>query len=171
MTVVACPPSTPVTRGLVVFNATEFKAAYPEFNAAAFTDPILTNNFNLAALQLNKGCGSRVCDADERQTLLYLLTAHITQLRNGTATSPPSGLVGRIEQAREGTVDVTAAMEAQTWNESYYAQTQFGALYWQSTARYRTFVYVPAPAVCADFAGLGPRGFGGWPGNDPGCGC
>lgn len=161
MAVQSCPSSTPVAHGVVVFVPEEFKVAFPEF--ATVADAMLTINFNLATLQLNKGCTSRVVDAQERDTLLNLLTAHITQLRNGINGQPASLVVGRVSAAQEGSVHADLDMGTVTLNAAYFLQTQWGALYWQSTAKYRTAVYVPAPVVCADFGGMGggPYGFGG----------
>lgn len=173
MTIAACPPSTPVTRGVVTFVPADFKTAFPEF--ATVADAALVMNFGFATLQLRNSCGSRVCDAIERESLLNLLTAHITQLRNGTGGAAPSTLVGRIAEAAEGSDRVRAEMgPMDNPGQAYYSQTQWGAMYWQATAKFRQFVYAPAPLVCADVAALGPfagNTWGGWPGNDPGCGC
>jgi hypothetical protein len=127
----------------------DFKAAYPEF--ATIADAVLTLNFSLATLQLNNSCGSRVCDANQRELLLNLLVAHITTLRNGANGQPAPGMVGRIGYAIEGSVAATADMGPMVYGQAYYMQTQWGALYWQSTAQYRQMLYVPAPFVCADY--------------------
>ena len=161
MSVTPCPPNTPVVLGVVVFNPTDFKAAFPEFST--IPDAVLNSNFSLAQLQLNNSCGSRVCDANLRETLLNLLVAHITQLRNGTDAGTATGLVGRISYAMEGSVMATADMGSIVLGQAYYMQTQWGATYWASTARFRTFRYVPAPVTCAD------EDPGLYPGN--GCGC
>lgn len=166
MAIDPCPPRTPITKGIVRFVTAEFTTAYPEF--ATVAAPALQSNFDLATLLLNNSCGSRVCDAVQRQNLLYLLTAHITALRNGVNGQPPSGIVGRIADATEGSVSVGADFADATFDQAFYMQTQWGVLYWNATAGFRTFVYVPAPPVCADFPTGGP--FGPWPG-DSGCGC
>jgi hypothetical protein len=111
---------------------------------ATVPDLALMNNFTLAELQLSNRCGSRVKAANVRELLLGLLVAHITALFNGVNGQPPQGVVGRVSQATEGSVSVaiewggTIAMA-----QAYYLQTQWGALYWQSTATYRTMQYVP----------------------------
>src|SRR6201999_4036529 len=98
-------------------------------------------------------------------TLLSLLTAHITALKDGSNGQPPPGIVGRVDKATEGSVSVSADMGTMAYGQAYYMQTQWGALYWQATARYRTMRYIPAPPVCADFNG--GLGFSGafWPNN------
>lgn len=163
MSVIPCPPSTPVVHGVVTFNPTTFKAAFPEF--ATLADAALSMNFSFATLQLNNGCRSLVCDALTRETLLNLLVAHITQLRNGINGRPPAGIVGRVDSAREGSVSAHADMGTVVYGQAYYNQTQYGLLYWQSTARWRTMRYIPPPPTCADFAGTGPLPFGS------GCDC
>ena len=175
MPVVPCPPSTPCTPGVVVFDPTAFKSAYPAF--ATLADAALQLSFDLATLQLNNSCGSRVTDANRRELLLNLLTAHITALKDGSNGQPAPGIVGRIDKATEGSVSVSAVMDTgNVYGKDYYVQTQWGALYWQATAPYRQMVYVPAPPTCADFNG--GLGFSGafWPDLPPGqqgggCGC
>lgn len=174
MTVQACPPSTPCTPGVVVFVPADFKAAFTSF--ATIADAALNLSFTLATLQLNNSCGSRIGNAALRETFLNLLVAHITALKDGENGNAPPGIVGRVDKATEGSVSVSADMGTVVYGQAYYLQTQWGAMYWQATARFRTMVYIPAPPVCADFnGGLGfpgafwPNNFG--PGNDGGGGC
>ena len=181
MSVVPCTPSTPVL-GIVQFDVAEFLAVYPEFAGFATgsppVSPILSNNFAVATQLLNNTCGSRVQDANVRQLFLYLLVAHLTFISNGTNDNagnvqPPLGIVGRINNASQGDVSVasefaTAAPTAS--GQAYYTQTKYGAQYWQLTARYRTFVYVPAPVGCGPNATPYGGPYSGVPGL-PGCGC
>lgn len=173
MTVQACPPNTPCVPGVVVFVPADFKAAFPSF--VTVVDAALSMSFQLAALQLDNSCGSRIKDAAKRELFLNLLTAHITVLKDGENGQAPPGMVGRIDKATEGSVSASADMGTVVYGQAYYLQTQWGAMYWQATARFRTMVYIPAPPVCADFnGGIGfPGAF--WPngpfGGDGGCGC
>lgn len=168
MSIAPCPPNTPIVHGVAVFDPAAFKAAFTSF--ATVADPALQLSFQLATLQLNNSCGSRVRDAALRETLLNLLVAHITALKDGENGLPPAGVVGRVNHAQEGSVQVGTDMGAVTPNAAYYLQTQWGAMYWQATARFRTMVYIPAPAVCADFGGGVNEPYGyGFGGN--GCGC
>lgn len=169
MAVEPCPttPAAPV-RGIVTFAPSAFKTAFPEF--ATVADAALTLNFGFAQLALNNSCRSVVFDANNRDTLLQLLVAHITQLRNGINGQAAGGLVGRISDATEGSDSVSADMGTVTFNAAWFLQTQFGTLYWQLTAAFRTFRYIPPPAVCADFPGGGVFPVGpNFPGG--GCGC
>jgi hypothetical protein len=80
--------------------------------------------------------------------------------------SPPLGIVGRINQAAEGDVSVSSEWQAPpNASQAYFIQTKYGAQYWTMTARYRTAIFLPAPAGAYDpLAGYGippwgPRGF------------
>lgn len=161
MSITPCPSDTPISRGVVSFVPATFKTAFPEFTTIA--DAVLTLNFGLAELQLSNSCRSRIQDAALREKLLNLLVAHITQLRNGVNGQAASGVVGRVSYAMEGSVMATVDMGSIVLGQAYYMQTQWGALYWASTAVYRTFRYIPAPATCFDDVG------GVYPGS--GCGC
>ncbi len=160
MSVIPCAPSTPVL-GIVTFTPAEFVAAYPEFTG--ITNAAMTQNFSIAQLLLNNSCGSRVRDANNRQTLLFLLVAHLTLLSSGSNdgagnVQPPVGIVGRIDTATEGAVSVSAQFDAPpNASLAYFEQTKYGALYWVLTARYRNFMYVAPPSN------------GGYYGG--GCGC
>ena len=127
----------PVT-GAVVFVANEFLALYPEF--AAVPAPVLQGSFSLATLVLSNGRASRVQDAAARQTLLYLLVAHIQAL----AAKGSDGIVGRINDATEGTVNAHADWSTHvSASQAWFIQTQYGATFWQATAIYRTMTYIP----------------------------
>lgn len=165
MGIAPCPPSVPPTRGIVTFDPAVFKTAFPMF--ATVADAALTMNFAVSQLFLNNSCRSVVFDATVRETLLNYLVAHITALFYGVNGLPPSGLVGRIDSATEGSDSVSAEFPENP-NGAWFVQTPWGALYWAATAPYRTARYVPPPAVCADFPGGGvfpigpnfPGGFG-----------
>lgn len=79
--------------------------------------------------------------------------------------APPLGIVGRINQAAEGDVSVSSEWQAPpNANQAYFIQTKYGADYWTYTARYRTAIFVPAPAYAYDpLSGYGipPWGPGG----------
>lgn len=160
MPVIPCT-STPPVFGVVQFDPAAFIVAYPEFTA--IPSGALTRNFGIATLLLDNSCHSRVRDANKRETLLSILVAHVTTIENGTNdgagnVQPPLGLVGRINSATEGAVTVASEFNAPpSASQAYFLQTKYGALYWATTARYRTFVYVPAPDSCD----TGPLGWGG----------
>lgn len=140
MSIAPCSPVS-VTPGIVVFNPTEFAARYPSF--ATVAEAVLQQNFNQAELMLNNSCCSVVRDAPTRQILLNLATAHITALLNGVNGQPPTGIVGRISSATQGSVTVQAEMLQQSESAAYWQQTPWGVQFWMSTLRFRTARYVP----------------------------
>ena len=143
MTIVACPSSTLETHGIVEFVPADFKAAFPEFNTVA--DAVLDQNFDIATLVIANACDGVITNAVKREKLLNLATAHITQLRNGANGGGPSGIVGQIIAARQGSINIGAAEIKAGMNQVWFAQTQWGLLLWTALAPYRTFRYVPAP--------------------------
>lgn len=159
MSITPCPSDTPISRGVVSFDPDAFKAAFPEFST--ISNPVLSANFSFAELQLNNTCRSAVCNAALREKLLNLLVAHITQLRNGINGQAATGAVGRISYAMEGSVMATIDMGTTVYGQAYYNQTQWGAMFWQSTAFVRSMRYIPAPPTCYDE----------YPGSYPGGGC
>lgn len=167
MPVVPCAPVTPVF-GIVDYDRTEFLAAYPEFTGIAAQS--LANDFVGATFLLNNTCCSRVQDANQRMYLLYLLTAHIATIFQGKNDGagnivPPLGIVGRINSAAEGDVNVSSEWNAPpNANQAYFIQTSYGSLYWTATARYRLAIFVPAPPDAYNPLagyGIGPWGPGG----------
>jgi len=161
MTIAACPPNTPPQHGVVIFNFTEWATSFPEFAGIAAGSAQAA--FNDATLVMSNSCRSLVRDAARRQQLLYLLTAHCCFLRFGSNdgagnVTPAPGIVGRIANATEGSVSVGAQYSSAVGqSEAYFIQTKWGALYWQTTARYRTMRYIPPPATCCGSCG-GPLG-------------
>ena len=145
MPVVPCPsPCPPITRGIVQFSPTEFVAIYPEFTG--LTNPSMQTQFNGATLLLDNSCASRVQDANKRLQLLYMLTAHLCILNLGSNdgagnVTTPQGIVGRISDATEGTVSVSAQNDYAPGTPQWFQQTRYGASYWAATAVYRTFRY------------------------------
>lgn len=158
--------NTPPVHGVVVFEPTVFQAKYPEF--AGINAGLLQDDFNLATLHLNNSCQSRVRDANVRQTLLGLLTAHIAILLQGTNTggmnpiiTPPLGVIGRVSNASEGSVSVAAQLDGSgNPSQAWYTQTKYGFMYWQATAKWRQAVYVRPPCQGGFGNGFGPGYFG-----------
>lgn len=117
-----------------------FLARFPGFQGV--NSDLLQMYFAEATLLLDPSDQSRVADQAQRQMLLYLLTAHISQLNSGSSGQPASGLVGRVNSATQGSVSVSTDYGTISQNAAWYLQTPFGAQYWALTARYRTMRYV-----------------------------
>ena len=141
MPIGAFDTSAPAIGG-VLFDPEIFVTQYPEFSAVP---PFaLRQYFAHATILLSNGSASRVTDANQREVLLCLLTAHITQLLGPTS----SGLVGRVNDATEGSVNAHADWSTHvSESQAYYTQTKYGAQYWTMTARYRGFRYLPGRSV------------------------
>ena len=89
---------------------------------------------------------------------------------SGDAGSVPAELklplVGRIDQATEGSVSVHADMgdtTAGSPSQPWYEQTTWGSMYWAMTAGVRTArpVSLPTIVVQPPFRGIGIGGFRG----------
>lgn len=147
-----CSVAPVPVHGVVEFVPADFRALYPQFTDPPTTDARLREYFWLATLILNNSCRSAVSDAEQRQRLLNLLVAHITTLQP-TATQGGAGsgggAVGRVASATEGSVSISTEYAAiVSASMAWFIQTQYGALYWQATASYRSFRYI-APSYCA----------------------
>ena len=136
---------------VAAFDPEAFKAAYPQF--ATLSDAQLVNCFNQATLYLANDGSGPVANVQTQTMLLWLLTAHVAQLTCGINGQAPSGLVGRVASASEGSVSVSTDLGGIPGSAAWFAQTGFGLSFWQATARYRTARYVPGY----------PRPAGFWP--------
>lgn len=153
----------------VTFDNAKWIAGFPEF--ANVGSPLGTTYFRRATFL----CGNEPCSPVSSvpgmlEDLLYLLTSHIAWLNaprdangNPAATGQPaSPIVGRIDQATEGSVSVHADMgdaNAGSPSQAWYMQTKYGAEYWAATAGVRTGHYVALPTVVVGpvYPGLYPR--------------
>lgn len=130
-----------MTTGVVTFDPVAFADRFPEF--LAVSAGTLTAYFNEATLVLDNSDASPVQQIEQRTPLLWLLTAHLAALNSGVNGQTPSQLVGRINNASEGSVSVAADYGAQPATAAWYLQTKYGAEYWQLTASIRAIQYVP----------------------------
>lgn len=119
---------------IVAFDLAAFRARYPEFAGTA--DALIQSCWLEGTIYLDNTDASLVTDVARRAIYLNMLTAHIVKLAT-------SALVGRINQATEGSVTVSAEMGPATNTSAWYMQTQYGASYWQATASFRTFQPIP----------------------------
>ena len=134
---------------IVVFNYATWSARFPEL-ASAVDETLATIYFQEAQIFVdNTDCSPILAAADGgfRDTLLNLVTAHIAALNANIGGNPSSPLVGRINNATQGSVSVgTDYMVAKSDTQAYFNQTEYGAEYWAMAARYRRFRYVSNPA-------------------------
>lgn len=129
---------------VVAFDPAAFKARYPAF--AAVSDTLLTACFGDAGLYLSNTDASPVQDVARRTSLLWMLTAHIAFLGGALSADGLPKPVGRIASAGEGSVN--ASFDYPTpGTAAWFAQTQWGAAFWQATSSLRTFRYVSCPTT------------------------
>lgn len=148
----------PENTGIVAFDPTYFAARFPEFSTISAT--LLGYYFNDAGLLLNNTTMSIVWDSSvggRRYIWLHLLTAHLAAINSGVNGQAASQLVGRITDASEGSVHVSADMGTQPASAAYYQQTKYGAQFWAQTAGYRTARYLPGPRGFCGRGGFGWR--------------
>lgn len=130
--------------GVVTFDPVLFKARYPEFMGK--DNALLLSVFGDATLYLDNTDASRVTDVVQRASLLNMLVAHLLAMM---PNADGSGLAGRITSATEGSVSVSVENQAADGTGAWFIQTRYGAAFWQATARYRTFGYVPGRSRAA----------------------
>lgn len=134
----------------VQFDYKGWVALFPEF--AHVQQPQATMYFNLATtFHKNDGTGP-VDDAGQQSSLLNLATAHFAQLLAPKSDGEPaSEIVGRITDATQGSVSVSAEMSGDVKaQEAFWNQTKYGVMYWAGTLPFRLFRYRPHPKRCFD---------------------
>lgn len=151
---------------VAALDYTAFSAMYPEFDTIPMQ--VVQAYFSLAGLYLNNSGCSVVSDVAVRTVLLYLVTAHLLATFVGVNGQAPSGIVGRVSSATEGTVSVEADVGDLAPSAAFWASTSYGYAFWAATASYRGARYIPGPRR---YLGVG-RGMpgtqyftGGWGGN------
>ncbi|HGH0375213.1 TPA: DUF4054 domain-containing protein [Yersinia enterocolitica] len=126
---------------IVVFDVDAFRERYPEFNAVSVS--LLNAYFVEATVYLDNTDRSLICEVAIRAVYLNMLVAHIAAINSGVNGEGPTGLVGRVASASEGSVSVSTGEVPVTGSSWWYFQTPYGAAYWQAAAPYRTIRYVP----------------------------
>lgn len=127
----------------VTFDYDKWVKRYPEFNTV--DDCTAQGYFDEACLYLRNDGGGPVGSESLQLTLLNMLTAHVAKLNATINGQAPSGLVGRITDASEGSVSVSVDKMTMSEASAWFMQTQYGAAFWQATRGFRTAVYRAAP--------------------------
>lgn len=131
----------------VVFNYPTWALRYPELSASV-VEPQAQLYFNEAQLY----CDNSVCSVVpnlspiyERATLLNMVTAHIAALNASLNGEPSSPLVGRINNATQGSVTAATEMQYPPGSAQWFMQSKYGAAFWQASTKYRSMRYAPGP--------------------------
>jgi hypothetical protein len=152
------PPSGP---GIVTFNYPAWISYYPEFGAQVGQSQAQAY-FNRATLYCDNTACSPIQDIFQRTLLLNMLVAHIATLFAMLNGQQPRALVGQIDQATEGSVNVhTVYIQPTSDLEAWMNQSPYGAAFWAATAQYRTGFYAPSfrPSGVPGTGIFGPRYF------------
>ena len=129
----------------VQFDAHAFLMLFPQFIPSVTELQISTFILPLAEQYVrNDGLGP-VQTAQSQTNLLNLCVAHICVLFYGINGNAPSPMVGRISDATQGSVSVSAEMpSSENANAAWFNQTPYGAALWAAMAPYRTARYLPS---------------------------
>ena len=127
----------------VIFDYTAWSLRYPEL--AAWVSPTLAGNyFSEAGLYCNNSNTSLIpSDNGVRGMILNMLTAHIAALNAPLGGQDSSPLVGRINNATEGSVSVQADLQV-PMTAAWFSLTKYGLAAWQAILPYRSARYFPA---------------------------
>lgn len=131
----------------VTFDYATWVAVYPAFAAAPTRQQVEALVPIAEIYNRNDGVNSLGSTAAMQTTLLNMMVAHVVQLMYGPNGTQPGGggIVGRIASASEGSVSVSADWPGADASSAWFLQTEYGAMWWQATAPYRTAIYVPGP--------------------------
>lgn len=144
----------------VDFDYAAWTALFPQFSN--LTEQQVTQVILPLAEQYNRNDGGGPINSPELQTqALNLMVAHCAQILFGTAgTGGPSGLVGRVSSATEGSVSVQTEFPSSP-AAAWYNQTPFGAAWWVLIKPFRLHLYLPK--ITQQVQPVNLPGFG-WPG-------
>lgn len=141
---------------IAVFSYAAWVARYPEFGAVS--EELAALFFAEAGFYLDNTDASLVQDVGQRLVLLNMLTSHVAALSGALeANGQPSGMVGRVSSASEGSVSVSVDSGLTAGTAAWFQQTSYGLSFWQATKGYRSATYVAAPAYNFE-----ARGGAGW---------
>lgn len=129
----------------VTFDYAQWVAVYTAFAAAPSQAQVEALVPIAEVYNRNDGVNALGSTAALQSTLLNMMVAHVVQLMYGpNGTSPGgSGVVGRVNSASEGSVSVGVDWPGANPEAAWFLQTEYGAMWWQATAQYRTAIYIP----------------------------
>ena len=134
--------------GPITFNYTAWTVLFPEL--ASVSEVQATQYFGVATMYVRNDGGGPIRDVNMLTNALNFTTAHVAKLlsqeTNGVpttgGTSPPPGIVGRINTANQGSVSVGLDFPEQQPNAAWWNQTTYGAMVWSMLKPYRTARYL-----------------------------
>lgn len=129
---------------VATFDYAAWITLFPEFQGAVSEERAALLFAQAGLLYLNNTDCSPVQDVAMRQQLLYLLVAHLAALSGALDGGKPSGIVGRVTEATEGSVTVKSDNGMKPGSGGWYGLTNYGLMFWQATAWLDSGSYVPA---------------------------
>lgn len=133
----------------VEFNYTKWAAMFPYLANGGVTQSVAESFFEVAEFLFANSACSPVKDPARRLMYFNYIVAHLARLAGypvaTSGTAAPTGMVGRVSSATEGTVSVSSEYGPLTASNAWWLQTPEGATFWQLTASLRTARYIPAP--------------------------
>jgi hypothetical protein len=143
---------------IAIFDYGQWSALFPELvaNVNEARATLLFNEAGAFGFIDNTDC-SIITDPVRRLSLLNYFVAHLATLGGALeAGGVPTGLVGRISGASEGTVSVRTDMKAASSElAQFLQQTPYGNLLWAMLLPFRMGRYVPARQRRFDPVNLG----------------
>lgn len=137
------PSPFPLAEGGVAFDYALWALEYPEL-ASSINSATANRYFFLAGTMFANSYLSPVCDHALRLTYLNMIVAHLATIYSPINGQAPSGIVGRITEAREGDVSVKAAdIAGKSATAAFWTQTPYGLMFWTATAYLRQGFYMP----------------------------
>lgn len=125
---------------VVVLDIPEFRAMFfGQFIDPPYTDDVISVYFDWACVFINNSESGliSVCGG-MRKRIIYLMMAHLLTLN---APGKDGSTVGRVSSASQGSVSVALDFPT-TANNAWWVQTQYGAMVWELTRRYRSFRWI-----------------------------
>ncbi len=128
---------------VAVFDFAAWQTRYPEFGAAVSSDMAATLFDEAGMLYLDNTDASPITSIPRRLMLLNMIVAHLASLSGALEVGgKPSGLVGRVKSASEGSVRVEVDAGLEPGSASWWTQTPYGFSYYWATKRQRGARYV-----------------------------
>lgn len=129
---------------VAVFDYAVWAARYPEL-AGAVDETLAIALFAEAGLYLDNTDTSIVQDPAIRLMLLNMIVAHLAVLGGALEGGTPTGQVGRVAEATEGSVSVKLDTGLSPGTATWWSLTTYGFNFWAATKRYRSMHYRPGP--------------------------
>ena len=144
----------------LAFDYDAFIAAFP--GLAGTPGPVASAQWDMAGLYFANLADNPAVTRGPTvmRQLLNLVTAHLLTLLGypaacGATAGTPSGVVGRVSSASEGSVSVSSEWKGSgSPSEDWWLQTQYGAMFWTATSQFRLFRYAANPTVV--YGGINP---------------